>query len=101
VTQVIVRDEMECPACKKIDSLVFMAAVRLDPCPHCGLTGEAAMDIRNIQCTSGASALRAQSVAQRILLDQTERDLEACRAILLLVRKHLDSFTPVERTTGG
>jgi hypothetical protein len=101
MTQVTVQDTMECPACKQTDNLVFVAAVRFVPCPYCGLTAEAGMDIRNIYCTSGAAALRAQAIAQRIELDRTERDLEACKAILLLIRKHMDSFQPVARTPGG
>jgi hypothetical protein len=88
-------DVMQCPSCKESDPQIFSAAVTLSPCPHCGLSGEAGMDIRAMEVSSGGPGLKAQAIVQRIQLDQAERDLEQCKAILLLVRKHLDSFQPV------
>ena len=83
-----------CPNCSA-------TASRPGDCPFCGLTAEAAEDILMIGLEVNGPALRAKAIAQRIQLDQAERNLERCQAILILARKHLDSFQPVGQPSGG
>ena len=83
-----------CPNCSAASS-------RPGDCSFCGLTAEAAEDILMIALERNGPALRAKAIAQRIQLDQAERELEQCKAILILARKHLDSFQPVAGLSGG
>lgn len=86
---------MDCPGCGNYGSDVMSAFNRGDPCPRCGLSAHAAMEVLATRVSRADSVLKLQVEALVKECDRLRRRLDAaehaCEAIKRAILEH-DKF---------
>lgn len=65
-------DKLTCVGCNACTSSVLQAVRRDDPCPHCGLSAEAIVEVLMVRERGANAEVTAQYEAARIRADRAE-----------------------------
>ncbi len=74
--------KMTCPACNAHTSSVFAAFEEGRPCPNCGLSAEAALEIDGVRQRRADEQLKAQAETAIKERDAAQRELRLVKARL-------------------
>jgi hypothetical protein len=80
-------DKMECPACNSWSSSIAMAVVNGRPCPVCGVSAEAIIEIYAVRETRATEALKGRVEFLVIENDRLVRESEDLRDIVDSVKE--------------
>jgi hypothetical protein len=82
---------MECPGCGGISSSVLGAVRDGEPCPFCGLSAAAIMEVSAVSRRRGDEQLKADLEAALLRAGKAEQDRDQLRRVLETVKRALEA----------
>lgn len=83
-------NKQECPGCESYSSSVLAAFERGEPCPYCGLSAAAALEIEAVKTSRADGALRERLAVVLRERDEMKRELDRSRSQLQRARSILN-----------
>jgi hypothetical protein len=90
-----VSDKQTCPACEAHTSSVRGAFLRGEPCPHCGLSAGAALELETARSRGAGWAMVRQTAQAVRRAEAAEAEAARLRGLIGRARQALDDAGPV------
>jgi hypothetical protein len=74
-----VSDKMECPGCGAVSSSVLIRVTNGDPCPFCGLSAHAVLEINGVHRRQADEQLKEQLAEALVELDRAKAEATQLR----------------------
>jgi hypothetical protein len=89
-----VSDKMECPGCGAVSSSVLIRVTNGDPCPFCGLSAHAVLEIGGVRRRQADEQLKEQLAEALVELDRVKSEAEKLRRQVAAARQALGCEYP-------
>ena len=83
-------ERMTCPGCEAHTSSVLRAFSDDEPCPHCGLSAGAALEIMAVRATNATKAVKVKATEAMKEADRLRAENVKLRAIVERIRWALE-----------